>query len=200
MIKLNAAFRLTAIPALIESQDFGLSNATHNSKLLIGLKSDINLKKAKFGGFTLSMLQNDSDTTLFLDDGKFITYYVVLERKHVPGIGEAVVQIALWRSQENPPPDGITGKVFSSLIKKYKIVVSDSHQTIAGRSFWISRLGSAFNSGNRIGLLNGESLIYIDDRRQLKDLTDNESFLHAWGHGQVYSKFRFVIFDEKKVS
>lgn len=196
--QLNAAFRLTALPAIIESQDFGLSNSTHNSRLLIGFKSDTGLKKAKFGGFTLSMLQSAEDTTLFLDDGHYITYYVVIEQKYVHGLGEAVTQIALWRSQDNPPPDGITGKVFSALIKKNKIVVSDTHQTAEGRKFWISRLGSAFNAGCKIAILNGDSLIPIDERQQLRDLTDPNSFLHAWGHGQAYAKFRFVIFNQKR--
>lgn len=197
-MKLNAVHRLTAIPALIESQDFGLSNEAKNRWTLKNLLKSERLEDLKLGSTVLKKAEDEGLTFLFLSHAGLLTFYVQIEDVNFPSIGVGVVQTALWRSLHNSP-DGITSSVFKYLLRTNKAVVSDSHHTSEGRRFWIRRLSLAFAEGRRIGFLNGGKFTEIEEEGLLKDFTSADSFMHAWGAGPSYENIRFVIFKQKRL-
>jgi len=192
-MKLNAAYRLTAVPALIESQDFGLSDLFHNKQFLQGLMHDKSYKKVKFAGFELGKVsQGKNAIAFFLPRKDFIVYYVQLSKIELPQIGEAVMQTAVWRALGKAPP-GITSAVFERIIDKYKIIVSDSLQTKEGRSFWVARLQEAFDKGHKVALLHKQTRVDLTTEEELDQYLNPKSFSHAWGTDESFADFRFII-------
>ena len=198
-MKLNAAYRLSAFPQLISGQDFGFGNREDNARQMKSLLEDPNYKQIKLVGQKFGMVPLDvSETALFLDNGKYITYYVQIKRIILHGVGPSVVQTIVWRSLSGGAPVGITSKVFTYLLKKYGSIVSDKMHTDRGREFWTIQLRRAFDSGQRVGLYSNGTIVDLDTVEELEDYLDPTHFLHPWGKSESFQNFRFVIFKEKR--
>jgi hypothetical protein len=191
-MKLEVAHRLTAMPALIESQDFGLSRPGYNKQHLVRLLADPTCKALKIKGIELNRVGDDSDFIIFAHAKDLITYYVSVSRVNLkPLEGRAVVmQTAVWRAL-GKAPDGVTGTVFTWLVQKYGTIVSDSHQTPDGKRFWIGRLTRALAQGCKVFLMKDLVLTPLDSDT-LDQFIDPDSFAHAWGD-ESYARYRFVI-------
>ena len=201
-MKTKAATRLTlttAMPQLVESQDFGLGTPQINKALRTGFLADPSYKEIRFAGTKFgSVTYGKGEISLFLTHKERISYFVQLTKTKVPGLGtESVTQTAVWRAL-GLAPSGITHKVFAAIITKYGSVVSDSRQTEDGRKFWSGRLIEFFTLGHKVGFLANQSLIYVDSEEDLNEYFDSQGLKYPWGRSEHYANFRFVIFKEKR--
>jgi hypothetical protein len=138
------------------------------------------------------------ETALFLDDSRYITYYVQIKKIVLHGAGPSVVQTIVWRSLSGGAPPGITHKVFLYLLKKYGSIVSDKLHTERGRDFWIEQLNRAFSKGNKVGLYSNGAIVDLDTQEELDSYLDPNHFLHPWGKDESFQNYRFVIFKEMR--
>jgi hypothetical protein len=193
--------KLLEHPAWISgSTDFGLGDDENNHKL-----TQIALDRLANGGG--NVIKETGEYVLFEvpygTDGKIylinktkerIHYYVQFETVRWKVTGEAVTQVAVWRS-------AFVGAYFQNLTKtmffdyllpRKGTIISDEQQTGDGHRFWMTVMSMAAQRGLNVA--------FVDFRgnkvEQFEPGTDLESWItskNAWGSGDKFRDRRFMI-------
>lgn len=193
--------KVTAMPYLCDSTDFGLSDETANKKYAAKLMAKPHTAIRDLNdGVVLYRSGSATDGSLFLYNPatQLIGYFVRYETANKKLVGHSVTQVAVWRSLEEPKSRGLAlWVVFDYFLKHYPAIMSDKMQTDRGRDFWIDLISQALARGHRVALadFNLHKVHEIENHAELRlwnsgsgDATD------AWGQLNRHMALRFIIF------
>lgn len=186
--------KISAMPSLCDSTDFGLSDPQANKKFAASLTR----KKCYPLHFRKNLFRcgSDEDGCIFLfnPESKQIEYYIKYKKLVKNLTGQSVTQTALWRDLASEEATDLTNEiVFAYLIPKYGAIMSDKIQTDAGQQFWIRLMTRALKSGFKVKLADygSQELQIIESNAELRLwLTDDR----AWSYKSIrHQAIRFII-------
>jgi len=104
------------------------------------------------------------------------------------------VQLLVWKSldvKHQPVISGLSRNIIINyLLKKNDIIVSDTHQILQGRSFWIQQVGYAFMEEATTYLCNKNSNEVMKVLSQ-QELINNSN--NIWGDLKSYENVFLII-------
>ena len=134
-------YRVSAMPSLCDSTNFGLTDVANNKSMRIKLEKDNPaVVEVMSSGAVLQKTGTDRGYYFVVEPQENLLVYVMQYKKlqkNLTGIPTAV-QTAVWRALGEPLADGLVRSVyFNHLLPKYGAIMSDRIQTSRGRDLWI---------------------------------------------------------------
>lgn len=183
---------LMEVPMNIPSfDDFVLDDHKHNAeryrlfvlfenKKLIHLHHGIEVYELTVGGEqVLAGLNHYSES---------VAYYCNYEVQNEKNVGKVCTQIMVWTDGQSTTKGLATHIFFMYLLKKFRIMQSDTMQTNEGALFWKRNVKIAFNNGLNVYVYNNAShnVIPVPDLASF-NMMDSEGAI--WGkefhHGDI---------------
>lgn len=195
--------KVTAMPYLCDSTDFGLGKDAANHKFarqLMEKRHKLVLVYELGDGVNVYRSGSMQNGSLFMYNPatEIIGYYVRYETVKKKLTGHTVTQTAVWRALQEPKASGLTKRVvFEYLLAHYPAIMSDKMQTERGRDFWIDLMFQALARGYRVALadFNMQHLHEIDNAAELRLwYSGDDEHQPAWGDLNRHMALRFIIF------
>ena len=189
--------RVSAMPSLCDSTDFGLSKEAYNraqGQTWLKRNPEIVLQLSTT---TLYRVGDDANGFYFLwnPQERMVGYFMRYKVLHKTLLAKSVTQTSVWRSLEEADAKGLTFKViFEILLPKYKILLSDKLQTERGRDLWIDLITQSLTKGFKVGLadFNARKVHNIASRAMLRLWDTDDSSAWSW-FSNKHQGLRFFI-------
>lgn len=180
---------LTETPQLITHDQFdhGMDDEEHNHSLYTKVANSNKTKKITDHDKGRDLVSYGDRILLLNHNRQTIDYYVKTVDVKIKRLGQHVVQVEVWRSNDIGV-NGIAKKVFFDyLLPRRHVMVTDRMQTPDGKRFWIDVVEKAFNNS---------MYVYIYDMNTGDLIEVNDSADYATKLKQIYGstdKFKKVV-------
>ena len=143
----------TSMPELIPDTEFDLDVPETRLDMLKKLMDKSSAKKVgEFKGMSLYKTGDDQQSGYWFlinsagDDLAYVCKFVTLGASSLHFKSKVVTQVAVWRNLDIYLTRKFPTYIFfNMLLPKYGVVMTDSQQTRAGRTFWQARIGDAIH-------------------------------------------------------
>lgn len=123
-----------------------------------------------------------------------IAYAVDIEISHEKINHKSCTQILVWKRPGNEEVlNGFPAKIFTHLLQKYIVMITDKQQTADGKRFWENRIVQAFQEG---------CFVYFCDKNlgenKLQLIENSDDFFEyfepmGWGNDKLHQNKLFIV-------